>query len=123
MYGSPLTLPGELLDVLEFPPESFLRKIERAIDGFAVPPPHHVHTVPPSQLPAALLKAKFVFVREDAVILTLAPRYRGPYLVLERRSKYFRLQIGSKQEVVFVDKLKPVFSDATVTPALPVVVL
>ena len=88
-----------------------------------VPPPHHVHTVPPSQLPAALLKAKFVFVREDAVILTLAPRYRGPYLVLERRSKYFRLQIGSKQEVVFVDKLKPVFSDATVTPALPVVVL
>ena len=26
VYGSPLTLPGELLDVPEFPPESFLRK-------------------------------------------------------------------------------------------------
>jgi hypothetical protein len=112
-------LPGELLDVPELPPESFLRKVERAIDGFAVPPPHHVHTVPPSQLPAALLKAKFVFVREDAVIPTLAPRYPGPYLVLERRSKYFRLQIGSKQDVVSVDRLKPVFSDAPVTPALP----
>ena len=60
-----------------------------------------------------------MFVREDAVIPTLAPRYRGPYLVLERRSKYFRLQIGSKQDVVSVDRLKPVFSDAPVTPALP----
>ena len=103
LYGSPLTLPGELLDVPELPPESFLRKVERAIDGFAIPLPHHVHTVPPSQLPAALLKAKFMFFQEDAVIPTLAPRYRGPYLVLERRSKYFLLQIGSKQDVVSVD--------------------
>ena len=74
ILASQSCLPGELLDVPELPPESFLRKVERAIDGFAVPPPHHVHTVPPSQLPAALLKAKFVFVREDAVIPTLAPR-------------------------------------------------
>ena len=107
------------MDVPELPPESFLRKVERAIDGFTVPPPHHVHTVPPSQLPAALLKAKFVFVCEDAVIPTLAPRYLGLYLVLERRSKYFRIQIGCKQDVVSVDRLKPVFSDAPVTPALP----
>jgi len=60
-----------------------------------------------------------VFVREDAVIPTPAPRYLGPYLVLERWSKYFCLQIGSKQDVVSVDRLKPVFSDAPVTPALP----
>ena len=84
-----------------------------------VPPPHNVCPIPPSQLPAALLTAKFVFVREDAVIPTLAPRYHGPYLVLERQSKYFCLQIGSKQDVVSVDRLKPVFSDAPVTPALP----
>ena len=107
------------MDVPKLPPESYLRKVDRAIEGFAVPPPHHVHPVPPSQLPSALLTAKFVFVREDAVIPTLAPCYHGPYLVLERRSKYFRLQIGSKQDVVSVDRLKPVFSDAPVTPALP----
>ena len=119
MYGSPLTLPGELVDVPELPPESFLRNVDRTIEGFAVPLPHHVLPVPPSQLPSVLLTAKFVFVREDAVIPTLAPCYRGPYLVLERMSKYFRIQIGSKQDVVSVDRLKPVFSDAPVTPALP----
>ncbi|XP_023341697.1 uncharacterized protein LOC111711545 [Eurytemora carolleeae] len=119
VYGSPLTLPSELVDVPELPPESFQRKVDRAIDGFAIPPPHHVCPVPPSQLPSALLTAKFVFVPQDAVIPTLAHPYPRPYLVLERQSKYFRLQIGSKQDVVSVDCLKPVFSDAPVTPALP----
>jgi hypothetical protein len=60
-----------------------------------------------------------VFVREDAVISSLAPRYRGPYLVLDRQDKFFRLQIGSKQDVISVDRLKPVFSDTPVTPAIP----
>ena len=115
MYGSPLTLPG---DVPELLPYTFLRKVNRAIDGFAVSPPHHVCPVQPVQLPAALVSAKYVFVREDAVISSLAPRYQGPYLVLDRQDKYFCLQIGSKQDVVSVDRLKPVFSDTQVTPAV-----
>ena len=57
----------------------------------------------------------FVFVREDAVIPTLAPRYRGPHFVLDRQSKYFRLQIGSKQDSVSVDCLKPAFNDDLIT--------
>ena len=119
VYGTPLTLPGELVDVPELLPDTFLRKVNRAVEGFAVPPPHHVRPVPLNQLPAALMSAKYVFVREDSVIPTLAPRYRGPYLVIDRKDKYFRLQIGSKQDVVSVDRLKPVFSDVPVTPALP----
>ena len=119
VYGSPLTLPGELVDVPELLPGSFLRKVDRAIEGFAVSPPHHVRPVPPTKLPTALISAKYVFVREDAVISSLAPRYRGPYLVLDRQDKFFRLQIGSKQDVVSVDRLKPVFSDTPVTPAIP----
>ena len=119
VYGAPLTLPGELVDVPELLPDAFLRKVNRAVEGFAVPPPHHVRPVPPAQLPAALMSAKYVFVREDSVISTLAPRYRGPYLVIDRKDKYFRLQVGSKQDVVSVDCLKPVFSDSPVSTALP----
>ena len=107
------------MDVPELLPDAFLRKVNRAIDGFAVPAPHHVCPVSPVQLLSALLKAKYMFVREDAVISSLAPRYRGPYLVINRQSKYFHLQIGSKQDVVSIDHLKPVFSDAPVTPVIP----
>jgi len=115
VYGSPLSLPGELVDVPELLPDAVLRKVNRAVEGFAVPPPHHVRPAPPVQLPAALISAKYVFVHEDSVISSLAPRYRGPYLVIDRRDKFFRLQVGSKQDVVSVDRLKPVFSDVPVT--------
>ena len=119
VYGSPLTVPGEFLGSPELPPSSYLSKIERAVPGFAVPPPHHVFQSPPCQLPVALLSAKYVFVREDASIPSLAPVYRGPYLKLEQRDKFFRLQIGSGTDVVSVDCLKPVFSDKPVLPDLP----
>ena len=66
-----------------------------------------------------MLSAKYVFVREDAFIPSLAPLYHGPYLVLEQRDKFFRLQIGSRTDVVSVHCLKPVFSDKPVSPALP----
>ena len=89
------------------PLDTFLRKVERAIDGLAVYPPHHVRQVSPSQLPAALVAAKFVFVRKDAVIPTLTPGCRGPYLLLDRWSKYFCFQIGSKQASVSVNHLNP----------------
>ena len=62
VYGSSLTLPGEFLGSPELPPASFLRKIEDAIGGFGIPPPHHVRSSPPQQLPPALLAAEFVFV-------------------------------------------------------------
>ena len=100
------------------PLDTFLRKVERAIDGFAVYPPHHVRQVSPSPLPAALVTAKFVFVREDAVIPTLTPGYRGPYLLLDRRSKYFCFQIGSKQASVSVNHLNPAFSVDPITLVL-----
>ena len=80
------------MDDPEMPQDTFLRKVERATNGFIVPPPHHVWPVPPSHLPAA----KFIFVRNDAVFPTLAPQ---------------RLQIGSEQDSVSVDCLKPAFSD------------
>ena len=75
VYGSPLTLPGELVDIPELLPDAFLKKVNRSIDGFAISPPHHVRPVPPVQLPAALVSAKYLFVCEDAVISSLAPHY------------------------------------------------
>ena len=38
---------------------------------------------------------------------------------MDRKEKYFKLQIGSQQDNVSVDRLKPVFSDVKVSPALP----
>lgn len=119
VFGSSLSVPGEFLDIPEFPPDAFLRRIDSAVQGFAKPPPHHIKIPPNYSLPDALLRADFVFVREDASTPSLDPLYRGPYRVLERQSKFFRLQIGSKSDLVAVNRLKPVFSEAPVIPAVP----
>ena len=78
VYGFPLNVPGEFLGSLELPPSTNPSKIEQAVTGFPIPPPHHVPQFPPCQLLAALLSAKFMFVQEDASIPSLAPLYLGP---------------------------------------------
>lgn len=119
LYGAPLTVPGEFLDGPEIPDSSFLQRMERAVSGFTRPPPHHTSPQPLQGIPKPLQDASFVFVRVDASSPPLSPLYRGPYQVLERREKFFRLRIGVKTETVSVDRLKPVISDQTVVPALP----
>ena len=49
---------------------------------------------------------KFVFVREHASVPFWALLYQGPYLVLEKWSKFFRLQLGSRADVISVDRLR-----------------
>ena len=118
-YVSALTIPGEFLDGSELPSSMFLSRIQKVISGFSVPQPHHVPKQAPAKVPVPLSTTQFIFVREDACKPSLAPLYRGPYWVLERRSKFFRLQIGQKVDSVLVDRLKPVFSDSPVVPANP----
>ena len=102
----------------EFPPEVFLRKIERAVSAFSGPPQHHVPPSQPQPSPRELLTAEFVLVRDDASIPPLSPLNRGLYKVLERFEKNCILQIGNKSYSVSVERLKAVFSPVPVTPAV-----
>ena len=38
---------------------------------------------------------------------SLVDNYTGPYLVLEKGSKVFKLQVGTREEVITRDRLKP----------------
>ena len=119
MFGSPLNVPGKFLEGGEIPPSRFLQKIEHATSGFALPPPHHVSSAQPDPLLPAILAAKFIFVREDASIPPLSTLYRSPYLVLERQTKFFRLQLGDRTDIVSVNSLKPAFLDEPISATLP----
>jgi hypothetical protein len=45
------------------------------------------------------------------------PLYQGPYKVLGRKEKFFKLEIGGQPEVIIVDRLKPYLGTAPVTAA------
>ena len=71
VYGAPLCLPGEFLDSVDLPPREFLDRIQSALHGLSLPPPHHV--APSSaHIPAALASAEYVFVCKDASIQPLS---------------------------------------------------
>jgi len=115
VYGTSLTLPAQLASEEELPVDEILRDLSNA----APIPTRHGQREAPTEPPSALATAELVYVRKGGQLQPLAQPYSGPYKVLEKGPKYFRLDIGGKSTAVTVDRLKPHTGDAETTPAAP----
>jgi hypothetical protein len=51
----------------------------------------------------------YVFLRNDTVKGPLQPPYDGPYKVIERGEKHFKIQINNENVIMSIDRLKPAF--------------
>ena len=91
LYGVPLTLPGELLDVQESPSAIFLEHICSSPSSLQTRP---LQAQCSPGLPEKLLSANFVFVRKGAPGPPLSPLYEGPNKVVAKDPKYFTLEQG-----------------------------
>lgn len=60
-------------------------------------------------VPPDLDNVTHVFLRVDAVQPPLQPRYEGPYVVLERHAKDYKIQRNANAVMVSIDRLKPAF--------------
>ena len=117
VYGSPLRLPGQLLDRTA------------VAEGAAVPPavraglPTRLHQSagerPPPAIPKALSGATHVYIRKGNTGPPLTPLYSGPYVVRRREPKFFIHIIGGKHETVSVERLKAHRGIKMVSPASP----
>jgi hypothetical protein len=72
-----------------------------------------------ASVPAALLAAKYVYVRRDGHKPPLSPLYEGPFAVLRSGDKHYEIQMGGRKETVSIDRLKPHLGDAAIMPAEP----
>ncbi|XP_066982643.1 uncharacterized protein [Macrobrachium rosenbergii] len=72
-------------------------------------------------MPPGLSSAFHVFDRDNAMRPPLTRSYRGPFLVLERNKKAFRVAIHRKEDWISIDHLKPAFleEDVGVFPKAP----
>ncbi|XP_037301303.1 uncharacterized protein LOC119191517 [Manduca sexta] len=50
-----------------------------------------------------------VFVRNDQVVPPLTPPYDGPYEVIKRYDKYFKIKLPLRSAVISLDRLKPAY--------------
>ncbi|BHF80845.1 hypothetical protein SprV_0702397300 [Sparganum proliferum] len=65
----------------------------------------------PSHLEKDLATCSHVYLRCDRVRRPLEPPYDGPFRVISRGTKNFRIQRGTREEVVSVDRLKAAVPD------------
>ena len=90
--------------------------------SFSVPSglARHPTLCPTLAVPDDLASCKFVLVRVDVSgLLPLAPLFSGPFLVLECYRSSFKLQVGTREEVVNISRLKPVFTPPDAEPVQP----
>ena len=73
----------------------------------------------PGHVPPALAKVSHVFLCVDAVRRPLTPPYVGPFPVLDRGPKTFRILKSGKETIVSIDRLKPAFTSAQQELSLP----
>ena len=96
--GHVLAVPGQLLSTTAPPadtpvPPAVISAAKRTYAEAAATP--------------ALEGASHVYVQRGGVGPPLADNYAGPYLVLEKGPKVFKLQVGTREDVVSRDRLKP----------------
>jgi len=114
LYGVPLALPAQFVACKEPSMLQVLRRLDAAEPAPTAPP------LPgPSPVPHHLASAELVYIRRGNLPSPLSPQYVGPYRVLERGDKVFKIQVGDGVQAVSVDRLKPHLGATDVAPASP----
>ena len=96
--GHMLAVPGQLLTTTAQPADT------QALPAVI---PAARRTYAEAAATPALDGAPPVYVQRGGVGPLLADNYAGPYLVLEKGPKVFKLQLGTLEEMVSRDRLKP----------------
>ena len=108
VYGTTLRLPGQFLErstAAAPTPDSYADGLRRALDQLRPTPPRPSSSA--AHVPRALQDATHVFLRRDATKPPLACRYDGPFRVVTRSDKTMTLDLGRRQDVISIDRVKP----------------
>ncbi|GBM32633.1 Pro-Pol polyprotein [Araneus ventricosus] len=116
VYGTPITLPGEFFSVNKtLSTNDFLASLQQRMSSLR-PIPMSQHCRRKVFVHKELNNCSHVFLRQDRLTKSLVPPYSGPHLVVPRTSKHFTIQVGSHQQTVSIDRLKPAFQLAEIQP-------
>ncbi|GBL72547.1 hypothetical protein AVEN_127822-1 [Araneus ventricosus] len=113
VYGQCLRLPGECFrNTASFrqmlSEDTFLQRL-RLYTRWLRPVPTSHHSSRTFFVHPDLRTSSHVFVRCDTVRKPLEQPYRGPFKVISRNDKFFKISINKRQSTVSIDRLKPAY--------------
>lgn len=107
VYGTTLRIPGDFIqpstDQVE-DPASYVSRLKRHMNKISATPTRVQQRT--SYIDNKLFQASHVYVRHDAVRRPLQPTYDGPFLVLSRNKKCFKIARNGRTDFVSIDRLK-----------------
>ena len=112
VYGAILHLPGEFFEeprtsVLE---PGYLHDLQTAMRNMRQPEPQ-CHGKHPTYCPSNLGSTGWVYVHCDNHRGPLQRPYRGPFQVIEKGDKYYKVCVNGKTENITVDCLKTAYTE------------
>ena len=123
VYGTELHLPGQFRTptTAHSAVTPFLEDLRKAMaDLRPTPTAHHQPQAPnPTRVPEELRRCPMVFVRRDGHRTPLSAKYDGPFQVVTREEKFFKVQLGDREDTVAIDRLKPAMVEDDAPPAQP----
>ncbi|XP_008486652.1 uncharacterized protein LOC103523380, partial [Diaphorina citri] len=124
VYGTSLRLPGEYFESPQpgIPSSEYAQKLHSIFENLR-PKQTTWHGNTKSFSHPHLDKCTHVYLRLDGVKPSLQRPYTGPYKVLSRSDKTFRIDVRSRQVLVSRDRVKPAYtsdhSDLSTTQLSP----
>lgn len=109
-YGTTLRIPSDFIQPAKTDIEvnDYVRRLMETMATLK-PAPRSGKTQTEPFVYKDLATCTHVFVRNDAVRSPLTPPYDGPYEVIKRYDKYYKLQLPLRTSVVSLDRLKPAY--------------
>lgn len=110
LYGETIRIPGEFLQsyISDSEDPEFIKILRRHMSNLR-PTPTTQHGTKPTFVYRALENCTHVFVRHDAVKPPLEAAYDGPYEVVSRDPRHYRLLIKGRHVTVSTERIKPAF--------------
>ena len=120
VYGTELHLPGQFRNTTTDSPAvtPFLKDLKKAMSELQPKPTTHhpPKEQRPTRIPEALRWCPMVFDRRDSNKAPLSAKYDGPFRVLAREDKFFKLKLGDREAI---DRLKPAMVEEDTQPGIP----
>lgn len=118
VYGTNLRLPGEFFSSFSEPrtTQQVLYDLRQHFHQLRpTPTSNHATSFTPF-VHKDLMSSTHVFVRDDTVRRPLQRPYLGPFHVLEKRPKFFKVQLNTTRKWISVDRLKAAYTISDQSP-------
>ena len=110
VYGTAPHLPGEFFETSHSSdlPTGFLHELQETLRNIK-PAQTCYHGTQPVHQPKNLGYTGWVYVRQDHHRKPLTRPYMGPFQVIEKHDKHFRIKVNGKEENISIDRLKTAY--------------